>query len=499
MEEIIDPINETAKKYFNIDYVFPYQRLVISNILRAAEAPGFETEESFREELSPQQVVLLPTGAGKSLCFMIPAFLFKGITIVIFPLLSLLSDQQRRTVEAGLPSAILRGGQSHREREEIFRKCRNGDIKMLLTNPETLKNESVLIPLRKVSINHIVIDEAHTVSEWGDTFRPAYLELSSILQDLSPDLVTAFTATASQHILNRIHEVLFPGESPNVVYGNPDRPNISYSVIQSHNPSYTLVSKIKEAEKPLIVFASSRTATELTARLLRRKLKSDDVYFYHAGLTKEEKDCIENWFFDSDSGILVATCAYGMGVDKKNIRTVIHIDTPSTVESYLQESGRAGRDRNPSQALLIYNPQTKNRLMKIDNSHSRQRFNAMITYGEDKSRCRRESLLAMLGSSPEICSGCDVCSDTVEQEHYAEDVIELVKKRKKKFTKRELIHYLKGYKTIGIKTRLLHELPDFGVYSYWDSPMIEELIDNLLRADALRIPSKGFGKHRLTI
>ncbi|MBB6478597.1 RecQ family ATP-dependent DNA helicase [Spirochaeta isovalerica] len=498
MQEAKDPLNHEAKTHFGIDYIFPFQRLVIANILRSAGVKGFEVDDDYHEELSPRQIVLLPTGSGKSLCFMLPAFLLDGITLVVFPLLSLMSDQLRRANEAGLDAVILRGGQSPDDRKSIFRKCRVGNIKMILTNPETLQNRDVLDVLREMMISHLVIDEAHTVSEWGDSFRPAYLETGKILNEIDVPIVTAFTATASPHILNRIKSVLFPNDTPNVIYGNPDRSNISYSVIKSASPNQTLLRKIKELDKPAIVFTSSRTSTELTARMLRRELVSKNVFFYHAGLEKPEKEKIESWFFHSDDGILVSTTAYGMGVDKSNIRTVIHLEPPPTVESYLQESGRAGRDRDHAEALLIYNSRTKERLNKILDEHSAERFKSMLHYGENESSCRREYLLKLLNSAPEICSGCDICRDAVESEEYEELVMSIITANKRRFTRKELVFFLKGYKTPHIKERLLHCLWGFGIFYQWSTEMLEELVDSMIYTGVLRLPQKGIGKHRIS-
>ena len=439
MNAILDPLNNTAKDYFGIDYIFPYQRLVIHNILTSAGVESFQPDLSEENDTSPHQIVLLPTGAGKSLCFMLPSIMLEGMTLVIFPLLSLMSDQMRRTEEAGIITVILKGGQKRSEREDIFQRCRSGVVKLILTNPETALNTDIQKELKTLAIDHLVIDETHTVSEWGETFRPAYLKIHSIISALKINLVTAFTATASPHILKKIKEIIFPDSIPNIIYGNPDRPNISYSVIKTISPSKTLVETIKVSAKPLIIFSSSRTSTELTARMLRCSLDSKEIFFYHAGLDKEEKNTVEKWFFDSDEGILVATCAYGMGIDKGNIRTVIHYDIPQTVESYLQESGRAGRDGKSSIAILVYNPISRNRLEKMDSPLSRSRFESMLEYSRNRSTCRREILLSLLGSAPEICSGCDICDDSLSAVKYEERILSLMKRNKRRFTKREFI------------------------------------------------------------
>lgn len=498
VEEINDPINEVSYKYFGIRYVFPFQRLVIANILRSLNVNGFEVDENFQDELSPSQIVLLPTGAGKSLCFMLPAFMIDGITLVVFPLLSLLSDQLRRTEESGLSAVILRGGQDSYERNEIFRKCSSGEVKMILTNPETLKNPQVLDRMSRLPISHVVIDEAHTVSEWGDSFRPAYLELTGILKALNPPVITAFTATASEHILKRIGEILFPESHPNIIYGNPDRTNISYSVEKSYNPSRTLLEIVRESEKPLIVFSSSRTSTELHARMLQREMQNSHIRFYHAGLSREEKDDVEKWFFTSNDGILSATCAYGMGVDKQNIRTVVHTEPPSTVEAYLQESGRGGRDRESARAILIHSPLCRERLEKITNPLAAGRYGQMLDYCENTKDCRRESLLAMLGSTPEICSGCDVCEKTAEKEKPEQILGELIRRNRRRFTRREFIHFLKGYNTRETRSSFHYELMGYSSLREWDSDMIEELVDTMIRSGLIRVGQKLFRKNRLT-
>ncbi len=487
MNEIIDPLNTIAKKNFGIDYIFPFQRLVISNILKAAKVEGFSPEHSDEDETSPHQIVLLPTGAGKSLCFMLPTVLLNGITLVIFPLLSLMTDQLRRTEEAGINSVIIRGGQSKQERKEIYKRCKSGNVKMILTNPETALTDEVLNEMNKMNITHLVIDETHTVSEWGESFRPAYLQIYSIIEKLDIDLVTAFTATASPLILQKIKKIIFPETTPNIVYGNPDRTNISYSVIRTISPTQTLISQIKKAARPLIIFSSSRTGTELTARMLRRSLNDNNVFFYHAGLSKEEKNDVESWFFDSDKGILVATCAYGMGVDKSNIRTVIHIDLPSTVESYLQESGRGGRDRAPAKGILIYKEKDNERLEKITDPVSKERFSAMIDYATNIEECRRETLLAMLGSEPEICSGCDVCDETFLDVDNKELILSVLRKNRRRFTVHDAVYFFKGYKSREIRDQQIHRLQYFGMLHDWDTDNIREAIEYLLKIGEMRL------------
>ena len=311
-----DPLLDLAKKHFGASFLFPYQRLVICSTL---EACGFYGPER-AEETNPHRIIILPTGAGKSLCFSLPALIMEKPTLILYPLLGLMGDQERRFREAGMSCAVLRGGQGQAEREKIWRALEMGELKVLLSNPETLLTEAVMSRLKGIKPGHLVIDETHTVSEWGDTFRPAYLRLREIIQETGVPMVSAYTATASPRILERLKEIIFSGLEPALVSANPDRPNITYRVIPVLSKTRALAGLLGKGpaalERPALVFCRSRAGAELTARELRKALGSRGVFFYHAGLSREEKQSIEAWFFSSRSGILAATCAYGMGVDK---------------------------------------------------------------------------------------------------------------------------------------------------------------------------------------
>ena len=211
-----DIVAKVAFEKFGIKYLYPWQRLVIANILEAYEylTYAFIKENNFEFGMSNEdsfckgkQIVLLPTGAGKSLCFQIPAFLLDGPTLIIYPLLALMTDQQRRMEEGELKCVTFRGGQSTEERNENFEKIKNGS-KIILTNPEVLESESLVEELKLIGIKHVVIDEAHTVSEWGLSFRPSYLNLGKIIKKINPPIITAFTATASPEVLSKISEIL---------------------------------------------------------------------------------------------------------------------------------------------------------------------------------------------------------------------------------------------------------------------------------------------------
>jgi ATP-dependent DNA helicase RecQ len=455
--ELPDPVKEAVRELFGLPYLFPYQRLVVANILEAAEAAGAavnwpegpgsggsllengagEEEPGALEEgdtdraSTGRQIVILPTGAGKSLCFQLPAMLFDGPTLVIYPILSLMADQERRLRERGFAPAILRGGQDAAEREEIWRRVKSRESRFIIANPEVLLTPRVMEKLGSLGIVHVVVDEAHCVSEWGESFRPDYLRIGEIIRAAGSaaggegsalPLVTAFTATASKPVLDHIQKYIFGDVNAHRIIGNPDRSNISYAARGCILRDLAVRDLLIEHERPAIVFCSSRNGTEKLSRYLRNELSemgcswAREIRFYHAGLSREEKAEVEQWFFNNENAVLLATCAYGMGVDKADIRTVIHRDCAPSVEAYLQESGRAGRDGRPSKAILLWGPDDAGALRRAKREADKLRLEALLAYGRNTADCRREALLALLdypgdGGKPE--SGCcDVCEGT---------------------------------------------------------------------------------------
>jgi len=464
-------LDEAVKNLFGLSYLFPYQRLVITNILEAADAAlSSGKEQSDRESLG-KQIVILPTGAGKSLCFQLPAMMIDGITLVIYPILSLMADQQRRLHERGFSPVTIRGGQSKEEREEIWQKLESGQAKFIIANPEVLLTPQVKERLEKIKIMHVVIDEAHCVSEWGESFRPGYLEINSIISSIKPPLVTAFTATASSSVLEKIRKYIFGSYEVNQITGNPDRPNINYSAKGCINRDLAVRDLLIASKRPAIVFCSSRPGTEKLARYLRNEFKEmcfdwyTEIRFYHAGLSREEKTQVEKWLLKNTRAVLVSTCAFGMGVDKADIRTVIHRDCPPSIEAYLQESGRAGRDGEQSKAILLWGPDDENVLARyakatcvdsptnVDSTTrvvlttsaaetARIRISQLLDYARDTSKCRRHALLSLLnydsdGEVPEK-NCCDVCeeeaADILREEP---SIMEFFKMNKRRYTLNE--------------------------------------------------------------
>ena len=399
-----DPVAKAAYQNFGIRYLFPWQRMVIANIMESYQSgPTTQTENDDDVFCKGRQIVLLPTGAGKSLCFQVPALLLDGPTLVIYPLLALMTDQQRRMEEGSLRSVTFRGGQSEKERAENFRKLKEG-AKIILANPEVLQSKSLVEQLKAVGISHIAIDEAHCVSEWGDSFRPSYLGLGEVIKEINPPVITAFTATASPSVLARVAEILFDGQA-HVVRSESDRPNIHYYVRKAAVKKKMALELAATEQRPMIIFCGTRGKCEDMARELNFCFGEETAQFYHAGLEKQEKEEIEKWFYNSREGILCATCAYGMGVDKKDIKTVVHLEASATAEAYIQEAGRGGRDGSVAKAILLWS--LKDSLdYSVFKSGSREA--ALRDFAEATS-CRRQVLLDALGAEQAACSGCDIC------------------------------------------------------------------------------------------
>ncbi|MCF6335150.1 MAG: RecQ family ATP-dependent DNA helicase [Spirochaetales bacterium] len=519
-ENTLDPLNRIAKKHFGIDYLFPYQRLVVSNILEAAGAEGFTpktvinpvTGENEIYDTRPDQIVVLPTGAGKSLCFMLPALFLNGVTIIVFPLLSLIADQARRLIESGITPGILRGGQSSAERDILWENIKTGRIKFILTNPETVLKEKVIKQLNLITVSHIVIDETHTVSEWGDTFRPIYLELGKLtccsFEQKRAPVVTAFTATASENILNRVKEIVFPGKYPSLIAANPDRPNIHYRVINTISKSRQLIELLKGkgdpvCEYPILIFTRSRSGSELTARMLREQLGRENIFFYHAGLERGEKDKIQEWFYNTRDGILTATIAFGMGIDKKNIRTVIHTEPSLTVEAYLQESGRAGRDKKQSSAIMLVSDKEipGNSLEERDSpSVAEIRYRNFIYAFTDSSHCRRKSLLKLMGAEYNNCFGCDVCDNDIQEKISGEEeIIRLIRKYNRKLTLRETALILGESRYSDVFEKRLFSIKGYGDLQGWPMEDIKDAIRQLEAEGIIKISTWGLYKNRLQI
>lgn len=508
-----DVILQLAQERFRLDYLFPYQRLVITNILAAARYGEEDAADYGR------QIVILPTGAGKSLCFQLPAAALAGTTLVVFPLLSLMNDQARRMSEGGFTVVQLKGGQSAAERRKYLQRVRSRTLDFVITNPETLQNDAVREALRAGGLLHVVVDEAHCISEWGDSFRPLYLTLGEVLGDLAVPIVTAFTATAGDHVLKRIREVLFPESGARIIRGNPDRENISYSVIPCISRLHALRTifrtpptvdgtKLEHSKEscdtlpvwhpgdplplPAIVFCSTRADTRWYAAHLERILGPGRAFHYHAGLDKETKKDVEERFFHAADAVLCATCAYGMGVDKPNIRAVIHTYLPATAEAFLQESGRGGRDRRPALSIVLIDPREEDRYRRALNDDEVTTVQRMA-FGHG---CRRDMLLRAMGMDPEACAGCDRCEPGAppiapfpHESPAAAFLSNLVARAPHRYTLNEWVRLVRGAASWHDWFRGIPRRRGFGRLAHWQEEEIRDALEQLVDLGALRLRS----------
>ncbi len=458
MEERMGAADRLATEVFGLNYLYPYQRLVIANILEADAADA--DADAYR-----RQIVLLPTGSGKTACFQIPGLLISGPSLIVYPLLALMADQERRLREKGIDCALLRGGMEAFERAEIFRRIESGECRFLLSNPEMICQEAIAKEVRRLNFRHLVIDEAHCLPEWGLSFRPAYLDFAAFVRDCDIPLITAFTATASERILSGIREQLFPETGAHVIRGNPDRPNIHYAV-------RPCLSRMRETEEfcgnsdgACIVFMGSRPGTEEVAGELRRRLPEREIWFYHAGLSREEKKKIETCFMHSRRGILVATCAYGLGVDKADVRLVIHYDAPESIEAYLQESGRAGRDGGASAAVLL-------------RPSAGVLEGPLQAYAALQTGCRRNFLVSRMGGELDSCSGCDICDGKRQDERAAlTDLLTFIRRQRGRYSRMQLAGFFPHYTHVA---------------AAWREEDAEEALLRLAEAGLIR-KGRGFG------
>ncbi len=509
-ESLPDPVLECAREVFGIPYPFPWQRLIMAGVLDSLLPSENETAPL-------RKIAVLPTGAGKSLCWMLPAVLSGALTVAVFPLLSLMADQYRRLREASVPAVMLRGGQSRAQRNTIWRRLESGEVNIVLANPEILQNPQISKKLSALSPEFMVVDETHTVSQWGESFRPACADLGPVAGAWNPKAVLALTATAGPSLRERITELLFLGRPPEEALANPDRPAILYGVLPTLSRSHTLEQLVRQEPRPAIVFGPTRASVEQSARMLRFRLSDRQIRCYHAGLEREEKTELEEWFLQSQDGVLCATCAYGMGVDKTNIRTVIHLAPPESLEAYLQESGRAARDGKSAHAWLIYTPEDAGghqprrpedtgessgasdtspgtSLATSRTEVARARKAAVLHYAWNTRRCRRELLLEALGMEAEDCQGCDVCGGApLKQAPEETAILQTVRRNRGRFQKGELARILIGRETAEILRAGLHLTRGFGLLAGWELEDAEEAVDTLLHTGRLQRKAFGLG------
>lgn len=368
---------------------------------------------------------IMPTGAGKSICYQVPALMFDGITIVVSPLISLMKDQVSALVQSGVAAAYINSSLTHAQYLKVLQNTESGKYKIIYVAPERLCAPAFLEICRNLNISMVAVDEAHCVSQWGQDFRPSYLKIPDFIDALnSRPVVGAFTATATGAVRDDI-KTLLRLVSPLVVTTGFDRPNLFFSVMQPKNKSIELMKLIKERKNESgIVYCSTRKAVEEVCELLQKN--GFAATRYHAGLDENERRRNQDDFVYDRAAIMVATNAFGMGIDKSNVSFVIHYNMPKNMESYYQEAGRAGRDGRSADCILLYSAKdVRTNQFLINNSEpnpdltedeqeevrrrDRERLKQMTFYCTTH-KCLRKFILEYFGDKgPERCEKCSNC------------------------------------------------------------------------------------------
>ena len=416
-------------------------------------------------------LTVMPTGAGKSLCYQVPALVLGGLTLVVSPLVALMQDQVAALRLAGVAADTINSSIDRDENVAAWRRVTTGETRLLYLAPERLMTPRMLEALARIDIRLIAVDEAHCISQWGPAFRPEYEQLSR-LRDIFPDVpIIALTATADEATRADIAARLFAGRVETLVLGF-DRPNIKLSVAARDDGKGQLLDFVRRhAGRSGIVYCLSRKKTEETAAFLERsKVRA---LAYHAGMTKEARDANQNSFMTEAGVVMVATIAFGMGIDKPDVAYVFHTDLPGNLEAYYQEIGRAGRDGRPAEAHMLFGAgDIRMRRMFIDDEeasaeHKRRahgRLGTLIGYCETAA-CRRQILLQYFGESAEACGNCDNCLDQapmIDGTKEALTVLNAVLQSGERFGAGHVIDILRGANTQKIKERGHDTLDCFG-------------------------------------
>jgi len=431
-------------------------------------------EEIVRAVLDGENVLaVMPTGSGKSLCFQLPALVRPGLTLVVSPLIALMRDQVQALTAAGVVAGSLNSSNEPAENARVMGLLRRRELRLLYVAPERLARPDTVEMLAEAQVSMMAIDEAHCVSQWGHDFRPDYLTLGNLARQIGGRLQTlAFTATADAPTRGDIVEKLFP-DAPRVFVRSFDRPNLKLAFKPKERSTRQVLSFVQAhpGESGIVYCSSRRKVEELAEALVAAGINARP---YHAGLDKAVRDRNQDAFQQEDGLVMTATVAFGMGIDKPDVRFVCHADLPSNVEAYYQEIGRAGRDGLPADTLTLYGlGDMQLRRLQIEQGDSsderkrieRQRLGALLALAE-APRCRRQTLLAYFGEASEICGNCDLCQEGVELFDAtidAQKAMSAIVRTGERFGMEHLIAILTGERTDTVAKFNHERLPTFGV------------------------------------
>ncbi len=452
-------LEEVLKKYFGYDEFRPLQREIVDDALAGRDV-----------------FALLPTGGGKSLCFQLPALLRDGVTIVVSPLIALMKDQVDALRTSGVAATFLNSTLGTTEARERFRGLHRNEFRLLYVAPERLMMENFLESALNWNITQIAIDEAHCISEWGHDFRPEYRELKKLRAQFPDVPIMALTATATKRVRDDIVKQL-KLRQPRCYVASFNRPNLTYRVVPKSSAYQQVLDFVRARpnESGIVYCASRKSSDALAEKLTKDGIKALP---YHAGLESKERTRNQEAFLRDDARVITATIAFGMGINKPNVRYVIHHDLPKNIEGYYQETGRAGRDGLPSECVMLFSvgDVVKQRRFIEEKSESEQRIaheqlRTMIAYAETRE-CRRATLLRYFGEnySQALCNGCDNCLEpretfdgTIAAQKFLSCVHRVEAKQGFGFGLNHIVEVLVGGTNAAIEKRGHDQLSTFGI------------------------------------
>jgi ATP-dependent DNA helicase RecQ len=485
-----DPKRRVLKDVFGFDDFRPGQEDAVDTLLSGKHL-----------------LMVMPTGSGKSLCFQVPALVLGGLTIVVSPLVALMQDQVAALKLAGVPADAIHSAQDRAANVTAWQRAARGEIRLLYMAPERLMTARMLQALAKLPVSLIAIDEAHCISQWGPAFRPEYEALTRLREAFPQAPIAALTATADETTRADIAQKLFGGDVEVLVMGF-DRPNIRLTVEAKKDSKKQLLAFVKERPGVSgIVYCLSRKRTEHIAAFLGEH--GVTALAYHAGMTKEAREANQNRFMTEGAIVMVATIAFGMGIDKPDVRYVLHADLPGSLEAYYQEIGRAGRDGEPAEAVMLFGlGDIRTRRMFIDEEDSgedrkrreHQRLNALLAYCE-APECRRRLLLTYFGEEAAPCGNCDICLEPtamLDGTEQAKSVLAAVHLTGQMFGAAHIVDILRGNETEKVLSNRHHNSAAFGTGADRKREEWQSLIRQLVGGGFLLIDVGGYGGLRIT-